>query len=101
MISGMRLRRPHLDVCLLVYCIMHQCLCSTAYSSFLGNWKEDLYNIGDGFLALLKTAGNVGAIISDAVEEDCEYTCPRGTVLVGRTAHVPTSNGCGSYGLQV
>ncbi|CAG0923497.1 unnamed protein product, partial [Notodromas monacha] len=64
-------------------------------------WKEGLFSLGEGIATVARTVVDVGTIINDAVEEDCEYSCPSGFEPLPRRDHVATANGCGSYGLQL
>lgn len=40
-------------------------------------------------------------VFDAAVEEDCKYTCPDGGKAVKNKYHKPSSDGCGSLGLEV
>lgn len=44
---------------------------------------------------------NVFDTVDDLVSGDCIYRCKKGAKPLPRKGHVPTSNGCGSFGLQL
>jgi hypothetical protein len=49
-----------------------------AETKFYDRFKRGLTDLGDGLATLVETAFTVGTVLNDAVEEDCEFTCPKG-----------------------
>jgi len=69
-------------------------------ANFLGEVGHMAGEIGKGVQKLSRHIRNVEEFLDATLDEDCVFECPEGWVAKPRPSHVPTSNGCGSYGLE-
>ncbi|CAG0880232.1 unnamed protein product [Cyprideis torosa] len=49
----------------------------------------------------LKRVAEFSHILDQAVEEDCPFECKEGYIASPRKGHVPSANGCGTFGYQL
>jgi len=69
--------------------------------NFLGEVGHMAGEIGKGVQKLSRHIRNVEEFLDATLEEDCAFECPEdGHVARARPSYVPSSNGCGSYGLE-
>ncbi|XP_052775834.1 group XIIB secretory phospholipase A2-like protein [Mya arenaria] len=70
----------------------------------------DLDKKGSGKAGGEKNVGGEDSDVGDALDAlssllggkaECKFTCPNGDVPKPRPGHRPSSNGCGSYGIQI
>ncbi|GFG28802.1 hypothetical protein Cfor_01999 [Coptotermes formosanus] len=55
----------------------------------------------DNIITVAKKFKIAHEVFDAAVEEDCKYTCPDGGKAVKNKYHKPSSDGCGSLGLEI
>lgn len=68
---------------------------------YLGQMANLATEMGSGVERLSRHIRTAEEFLDATVDEDCYFQCPPGTVMKERKGHVASSNGCGSYGIEV
>ncbi|CAG7816500.1 unnamed protein product [Allacma fusca] len=67
---------------------------------FVGDLGNVMKDVVHGVKKLGRGIKNIEDFLDATIDEDCYFECPKGEPPKSRMGFVPTSNGCGSYGLE-